>query len=97
MALRIDELLLVRSAHIEIISLGNVSHCVDVCSEVGWVGFCSGAGGCMEVCGEEGGGWLAGWLAGFAPTHPADPPPPGGQKVRKSINLQKFAKFSGNS
>ena len=63
------------------ISLGNVNHCVDVCSEVGWVGFCSGAGGCMEVCGEEG-GRLAGWLARGTL--------PGGQKMRK---IHEFAKF----
>ena len=53
----------------QMISLGNVNHCVDVCSEVGWVGFCRGGGGCMAVCGEEG-GRLAGRLAGSR-----DPPP----------------------
>ena len=45
------------------ISLGNVNHSVDVCSEDGWIVFGSGAGGCMAVCGEEG-GRLAGRLAG---------------------------------
>jgi len=87
-----------RNAHInyahqecayQLMILEHVSQCVVVCSEVGWVGFCSGAGGCMDVCGEEG-GRLAGRLAGSRD-------PPGGQKVRKSINLLIFAKFSENS
>ena len=62
--------------------LGDVRHCVDVCSEVGWVGFCSGAGGCMDVCGEEG-GRLARRLAGSRD-------PPGGQQVIKSNEFAHF-------
>ena len=67
----------------QMISLGNANHSVDVRSDGGWVVFGSGAAGCMEVRGEEG-GRLAGRLAGTRD------PPPGGQKVTK---IHKFAHF----
>ena len=43
MASRLDELLCFGSVCIKGISCGKADHCVDGCSEVRWVGICSGA------------------------------------------------------
>ena len=76
----------------QIISLGNVNHCVVVCTDVGWgwvLQWCWGLHGSLRRGGGEA-GWPAGWLAGPPRRAKGEENP---QICSFSLNLVKIAKF----